>query len=131
MIGIDRRGLMLATAAAAVALAVPSRLTASPVRPALFVTDTRIPAGVQAAHRWRAEGVRVIDRAHEDLGQAWHSVIPAALKDRSGAIAGLTLWVDSYICEAFGRDHGLAIERAAVSAGEVMHGWVLKPAPTL
>jgi hypothetical protein len=128
---IDRRSLMLGTAAVAAALALPRRPAASSVRPSLFITDTRIPAGMETAYLWRAAGVRVIDRAHEDLGRAWHSIIPNMLKKRQRSIAGLTFWVDSYICETFGREHGLAMQRDPAGAGEVLHGWVLKPVRAL
>jgi hypothetical protein len=127
MIELDRRSLMLGIGALVTALALPGRLAASGMRPALFVTDSRIAAGADAAQVWRAAGVRVIDRVHEDLGQAWHSLIPNLLEQRNGPIAGLTLWVDSYICETFGREHGLGMQRAPVPAGGLLHGWMLAP----
>jgi hypothetical protein len=127
MNAIDRRSLMIGTTSLMAALALPGGLAANPIRPALFITDSRIAAGRGAAQDWRAAGVRVIDRANEDLGQAWHSAIPVILQAGQARIAGLTLWVDSYICETFGREHGLAMERTAMVPGDTLHAWMLKP----
>lgn len=125
MNGIDRRGAVLGTATALVALAIPKPLLALGPRPALFVFDGRIARAREAAAAFGAAGVTLLDRERHDLGQAWHSRIPAILREPGGSIAGLTLWVDSYICETFGREQGLAMRREAAAAGDELHTWVL------
>ena len=125
MNGIDRRTAVIGTAAALAALAIPTPLLALGPRPALFVFDGRIARARESAAAFRAAGVALLDRERHDLGQAWHSGIPSIVRERGGSIAGLTLWVDSYICETFGRERGLTIRREAVRPGGELHAWVL------
>ena len=126
MSGIDRRGAIRRTALVVATLALPASLFAGATRPALFIFDGRIARARRAAATWQAAGVPVLDRMQEDLGRAWRRRIPAAAIGRAGAIAGLTLWVDSYICESFGRENGMAMQRDPLLADDPLHGWVLR-----
>ena len=126
MSGIDRRGAMRCTALVVATLALPAPLLAGATRPALFIFDGRIARARRAAATWQAAGVPVLDRTQDDLGRAWRSRIPAVAVGRAGPIAGLTLWVDSFICETFGRENGMAMERYPLLAADPLHPWVLR-----
>jgi hypothetical protein len=125
MNGIDRRRVVFGTASLVAALSVPGPLLAAGPRPALFVFDSRLARSRAIAEAHRAAGVAVMDREVLDLGQAWHGRIPQILAARGGAVVGVTLWVDSYICETFGRERGLAMYRDATVRGDGLHAWAL------
>lgn len=123
MILLDRRSAIGGTLAAAAALAIPARLAAQPRLPGLFVFDGRFEQARLAAAEMERAGVPVLDREAMDLGQAWRGPIASRLQGRP--IAGITTWVDSYICEVFGAEHGLTISRAPVETGATLNPWVL------
>lgn len=123
---IDRRGLMKAAFAGAVLVGLPAKLMAKDISPQLFIYDGRFPQALAAAKEWQGRGVAVLDSQAQDLGHAWREAIPKALA-HGGGIAGMTLWVDSFVCETFGRDHKLAMNRVAVGGadgGNLQH-WML------
>lgn len=129
MIRTDRRGAIRTTAAALAALAIPAPLLAGGSRPALFIFDSRMPGAAVVAQHWRAQGVPVLDRMAVDLGHAWRGDIAQQLRAGGGSVAGLTLWMDSYICETFGRDFGLALRRAPAGAAAPWQHWELQMQP--
>jgi hypothetical protein len=116
---------MLGTASILAALAVGGPLRAAGAGPALFIFDSRIARAREAAAAYRAAGVPALDRNRHDLGQAWRGRIRHLVEARRGSIAGLTLWTDSYICEAFGRENGLAMWRSPIVPGDDLHAWSL------
>lgn len=126
MIRIDRRTAIRGGVASLAALAIPARLLAAGSLPALFIFDSRMPGSGQLANAWRAQGVPVLDRMAVDLGHAWRGEIADRLRQGGGAIAGLTLWMDSYICETFGRDFGMTLEREPAGAAAPWQQWRLQ-----
>lgn len=128
MTDIDRRGLIkgaIATATFA-AVAAPGPLFAIGINPDLFIFDGRLAQARTAALEYRAAGIPVLDRQEMDLGNAWRTHIPERLMGGAGRIAGMTLWVDSYICETFGRDLGLGMSRSAGRQGMPIYHWLLQ-----
>lgn len=127
MTGIDRRDVLrgtMATAAIA-AFGAPAPIFAATARPAIFIFDGRSAQARDAALAFRRDGIPILDRMEIDLGHAWRSHIPAHLAG-GGMIAGLTLWVDSYICETFGRELGLAMGREQGAPGTGLYKWSLR-----
>lgn len=125
MRSIDRRGAIIGTATTLAALALPTRALAGDRRPALFVFDTRMAKAREAAAVYGAAGIPLLERGRTDLGQAWRTQIPEILLARGGPVAGLTLWIDSYICETFGRESGMVMRRQPGAPGDDLHAWVL------
>lgn len=124
--GIDRRGLMKAAFAGAVLVGLPAPLFASAATPRLFIYDGRFAQAVAAAKEWQAQGVAILDSQTQDLGHAWRDTIPAMLA-LGGGIAGMTLWVDSFVCETFGRDRKMAMKRTGPGADTAapLQRWIL------
>ena len=122
---IDRRGAILGSATTLAAFTLPAPLLAGDARPALFIFDGRMVRAREAAAAYGAAGVLLLERGDIDLGQAWRSQIPEIVRARGGPVAGLTLWVDSYICETFGRESGMAIWRQPGAPGDDLHAWLL------
>lgn len=126
MIRIDRRTAIRGGVASLAALAIPARLLAAGSRPALYIFDSRMPGAGQLADAWRAQGVPVLDRMEIDLGHAWRGEIAARLRQKGGTIAGMTLWMDSYVCEIFGRDFGMTLRREAEGPAAPWQQWELQ-----
>lgn len=127
MIRLDRRSAITGSMATLAALTVPSSLLAAAGRPGLFIYDSRMPGAETLAAGLQARSVPVLDRMTVDLGHAWRGEIADRLRGGMGYVSGLTLWMDSYICETFGRDHGMAIQRqATVSAAAPWQQWELQ-----
>lgn len=125
MIFIDRRGLIKGAIAGAALVGMPASLQAMTSRTRLFVFDGRFAQASAAAMEWQAKGIETLDREKIDLGHAWRDVIMERIGP-GGGIAGLTLWVDSFICETFGRDHGMSMQRESASPGKELRAWVMR-----
>lgn len=125
MRSIDRRSAMVGTAATLAALALPTPLLAGEARPALFIFDRRMARAREAAAAYGSAGIPLLERGDTDLGQAWRSQIPKIVGARGGPVAGLTLWVDSYICETLGRENGMTMRREPGAPGDDLHAWLL------
>ena len=106
MISATRRTVMMGTLGVAAIGAMPVALRARDL-PAIFIYDQRFTASLELADRWRAMGVPVLDPRDHDLGLAWRGHIPDLLR-RGSRIEGATLWSDRFVCESFGRTHGLS-----------------------
>jgi hypothetical protein len=125
MSGIDRRGLLKGAVAGAALIGVPASLKAMSSTTSLFIYDGRFEEAKLAAKQWQAKGVETLDGQANDLGHAWRGMIADRLSN-GGTIEGMTMWVDSFICETFGRDLGMKIARAPIDAGQQLHQWVLQ-----
>jgi len=125
MMTIDRRTLLATGVVAGLAAAAPA-LAMGDRRPALLVADLRFDLARQRAAVARADGLRVLDLAQEDLGQAWRGQLGHVAALREGPIHGITLWSSQYICECFAREHGLRLEvLPQVAADSALREWVL------
>ena len=122
---IDRRGVMKGAVAGAMLLGAPASLMATPPVPRFFIYDGRFTRAIADARIWTERGVQLIDGRDIDLGQAWRTVLTAG-RLQGGTVTGLTLWMDSYICETFGRDHGLAMVRRDTQADSGLQHWILQ-----
>lgn len=122
MMDIDRRTLLGSSLAAGLCAALPATALAQAPLPRLFIFDARFAASALAAGQLASRGVTTLDPREHDLGAAWRTTIPALLERERGAIAGMTLWSDQFICQAFARDWGMRpartrrVEQAARSA---------------
>jgi len=105
----DRRSVIKAGALAGLAVAQPALAIGQQGRPALFLWDARFAPSADVARLLRDRGTALIDAREHDLGIAWRGRIPELLSANPGGIEGLTLWSDKFICESFGRDHGLGV----------------------
>lgn len=110
MIDVDRRTMLGGTAAAMLLAAKPAFAMAGEKLPALFIYDQRVPASRLAAEQLAARNVPVLDPRERDLGLAWREEIPRIVVRGGVSIAGITMWSDQFICESFGRDHGLTLK---------------------
>ena len=90
---------------------------------AVFLYDSRFERSVAMAGSWSRQSAMILDTQACDLGQCWRSRIPDALAS-GGGIAGITLWSDQYVCEQFGRDHGLKQRPSILLAHGLCH-WSL------
>lgn len=126
MIALDRRTALRGGIATVAGAMLPAPLLAADSRPILFIHDSRMPGAAAIARMWEARGVKVMDRQDIDLGHAWRGPIAAALREQQGPIAGLTLWMDSYICSSFGRDFGLTITRQPPGTAAPWQQWQLQ-----
>jgi hypothetical protein len=122
---LDRRRAIVATATTLAALSLPAPLLARGASPALFIFDARIARARAAAAAYAAAGVPLLERNAEDLGQAWHERIPRTLRASRGPLAGLTLWVDSFVCETFGREDGMVMRREPGRPGDDLQAWIM------
>lgn len=124
MSGIDRRGLLKGAVAGAALVGMPATLHAMSSSTSLFIYDGRFADARATAAAWEAKGVKTLDGQANDLGHAWRGEIADHLR-AGGRIEGMTMWVDSFICETFGRDHGMKIARERLNSGQQLHQWVL------
>lgn len=109
MISSDRRTVLKGTMALAALGAVPFALRRE--APAIFIYDARFGVSRQLAEQWAARGVPLLDPRAYDLGLAWRDHIPRLLASNP-RIEGATLWSDRWVCETFGRSHGLGAQVA-------------------
>jgi hypothetical protein len=124
MTTIDRRQLLGAALVSTVAIGNPATVRAATPNISRFIYDGRFEAALREAAGWRAAGVQVVDSRQTDLGTFWREV--AAGRIPANGVAGLTLWMDSFICETFGRDHGMRIQRTTMDLGHGLKGWILR-----
>lgn len=110
--------------AGAVIAGVPAALQAANANVRLFIYDGRFAEARASAQLWQARGIQTLDSQRVDLGQAWREIIPPHLI-QAGKVAGLTLWVDSYICQSFGRDHGMKLDRVTRQSNSELFEWTL------
>lgn len=128
---IDRRTMLAGTAAAAgIVVANPSFAQMLRNRTSLFIYDARFDVSRQAAKQMAAQNIPFLDPRDRDLGVAWREDIPAMLADPNAIIAGMTLWSDQFVCESFGRDHGLSLSIGDTPSGPSgrdigLQAWVL------
>lgn len=125
MSGIDRRCLLKGAVAGAAFVGLPASLRAMSNDAQLFIYDGRFSEARAVAAQWKARGIATLDSRAHDLGHAWRGTIAQNMRI-GGAIGGMTMWVDSFICETFGRDMGMKLDRAPVIAGQQLHHWTLR-----
>lgn len=120
----NRRQVLKGAAAGVALIGAPPLAFASPAKLPMFVFDGRFAQAIDEAEVWRARGAETIDSREVDLGRAWRDRIPEWLA-AGGHLTGMTLWVDSFICETFGRDHGLQLLRMNAGLGHGLGLWTL------
>ena len=109
MITSSRRNVMKGAIALSALGVMPATLHARGPAPAVFIYDARFDAARELALAWQRRGVAILDPREHDLGLAWREHIPQLLA-KGGGIEGATLWSDRFVCEAFGKEHGLAAQ---------------------
>ena len=119
MIALNRRTVLTAGAAGAVATILPMSIAAAaePL-PALFLFDPRFPRALVEAQEWQARGVRVLDVREHDLGRAWRETVAPLLAGAGGPVFGRTLGSDRMISAIFAREHGMRLVEEARIADE-------------
>ena len=125
MSGIDRRGVLKGAVAGAALVGMAGSLGAMSSGVQLFIYDGRFSEARAVAALWKAQGIETLDSQAQDLGHAWRGMIAQKLP-RGGPVEGMTMWVDSFICETFGRDLGMKLNRAPSMASQHLHQWVLR-----
>jgi hypothetical protein len=124
-LGLDRRdiikgalaGTLSAGWSASPALAISPRVQ-------LFIYDGRFLAARRCALLCRSQNIATLDTQDTDLGLAWTTFLRS--QTRAGtALTGLTRWMDSYVCESFGRECGLRIRRSADTPEQDLYSWEL------
>ena len=126
MIRSDRRSVLKGAAALAAVGVMP--VGPRPGALAIFIYDGRFAASRELAQAWLVRGVPVLDPREHDLGLAWRNHIPGLLREGC-RIEGATLWSDRFICESFGKAHGLAPSTHDLAlpgpAGLALRQWTL------
>jgi hypothetical protein len=119
MIALDRRTVLTAGAAGALATLLPASVAAAtePL-PALFLYDPRFPRALVEAQDWQARGVRILDVREHDLGRAWRETVAPLLAGTRDPVFGRTLGSDRMISAIFAREHGLRLVEEAPASGE-------------
>jgi hypothetical protein len=123
VIWMDRRSVLVGSAALAATAVAPRLARAAQPGVAIFIMDARFEQSLLAARRWERHGAAVLDPRETDLGLAWHRTIPERI--RNGGIAGLTLWSDMFICETLARQAGLRAVGPHVPVGRDLFQWSL------
>lgn len=127
MSGIDRRGLLKGAVASAALIGMPASLQAMTANTQLFIFDGRFAEARNLAAQWQTKGVETLDSQAHDLGHVWRRIISGNVVNfAAGDVQGLTMWMDSFICESFGRDLGMKLNRAPLSASQQLHQWAMR-----
>ena len=72
------------------------------------IVDARYSDSRRFAAVLQQQGARIID-TREDLGLLWYGALGAAFRNGPQRIAGLTPHSDLFICDSFGREHGVRL----------------------
>jgi len=122
---IDRRRVLKGAVVGAALVGMPASLRAMSTGVQLFIYDGRFSDTRALAALRKAQGIETLDSQAQDLGHAWRGMIAQKLCG-GGAVEGMTMWVDSFICETFGRDLGMKLDRGPLIAKQQLHQWVLR-----
>jgi len=102
---IERRELMLTSAAAAAAAALPAQALAESLAPtraiAAVLVDPRYADSVAFAAAARTRGAQVFSLEDDDLGRLWRGALGEHFAAHSGAVAGMTSHTELFISSTF------------------------------
>jgi hypothetical protein len=122
---LDRRDIIRGALAGTLSAgwsASPARAISA--RPRLFIYDGRFLAARRGALQCRSQNIATLDTQDTDLGLAWTTFLRSQTRGGT-ALSGLTRWMDSYVCESFGRECGLRMRRSADSREQDLYSWQL------